>query len=283
MTLPNSSDIKISIRPLQSPEEYRAFEALQKEVWGKNLVEVITHSVAAIVQKIGGIAAGAFDEKGEMVGFVFGFTGYKDGLLVHWSHMLAVREGIRNSGVGRQLKLYQREELLKLGVEEVCWTFDPLVARNAFFNFNRLGVSAEEYVVDMYGPGDDSDLFRGLGTDRLVVVWRIAKEYIKTALDGRLAFDSHPYARSPIIVSRGVEDDSTSPPILMRDVHEERVRIEIPPDIHLVRDTSASAASAWRSMTRTAFQSALSDRYEITGFYRDKSSDRCFYCLQKRF
>jgi len=271
----------IVIRPLQSSQDYRAFEALQKEVWGNSISEVISSSMAAIVQKIGGIAAGAFDESGQMVGLVFGFTGYKDGLLVHWSHMLAVREGLRNSGVGRQLKLYQRERLLTLGVDEVYWTFDPLVARNAFFNFNRLGVSANEYVVDMYGPGDDSELFRGLGTDRLVVVWRISKEYIKSALEGRPTFDPRPYAKTPVVVSRGVEDDQTSPPVLRKDVHEERIRIEIPPDIHLVRDTSTSAASSWRSMTRTAFQCALVDHYEISGFYRDETSGRCFYCLQK--
>ena len=282
MTSPDPSDIQLVIRALLSPEDYRAFEALQREVWGKNLVEVVTPSMAAIVQKIGGIAAGAFDERGEMVGFVFGFTGCRDGLLVHWSHMLGVREGLRNSGVGRRLKLYQREELLKLGVDAMYWTFDPLVARNAFFNFNRLGVSAEEYVVDMYGAGDDSELFRGLGTDRLIVVWRIGKEYIKLALDGRLTFDSRPYSKTPVVVSRMVEDDSTSPPVLKKDVHEERIRIEIPPEIHLVRDTSASAASAWRSMTRTAFQSAFSNRYEVSGFYRDEASGRCFYCLQKR-
>jgi predicted GNAT superfamily acetyltransferase len=283
MTSPTLENTPYVIRRLESPDDYRAFEGLQKEVWGGNIAEVITPAMAAIVQKIGGIAAGAFDEDGQMVGLVFGFTGYREGLLVHWSHMLAVKEGIRNSGVGRQLKLYQREELLKLGVDEVYWTFDPLVARNAFFNFNRLGVSPEEYAVDMYGPGDDSELFRGLGTDRLVVIWRIAKEYIKSAIEGRLRFDSRPYANVPMVVSREVEGDPTSPPVLRKDVHEERIRIEIPPDIHLVRDTLGSAALAWRKMTRDAFQSAFSERYEISGFYRDESSQRCFYCLQKRF
>lgn len=273
---------QLTIRPLQTPEDFGAFEALQKGVWGENVAEVVSGSMAAIVQKIGGIAAGAFDESGQMAGLVFGFTGYKDGLLVHWSHMLAIREGIRDAGIGRQLKLYQREQLLKIGVDEVYWTFDPLVARNAFFNFNRLGVSAEEYVVDMYGPGDDSELFRGLGTDRLVVIWRISKEYIKAAIDGRLIFDSRPFAKASVVVSRLAEDDPISPPVLKTDVREERIRIEIPPDIHVVRDTSMSAASAWRNMTRKAFQSALSRHYEIAGFYRAELSGRCFYCLQKR-
>lgn len=282
MTSPRSENTPYAIRRLESPDDYHAFEGLQKEVWGGNIAEVITPAMAAIVQKIGGIAAGAFDEHGQMAGLVFGFTGYRGGHLVHWSHMLAVKEKMRNSGVGRQLKLYQREELLKLGVDEVYWTFDPLVARNAFFNFNRLGVSAEEYAVDMYGPGGDSELFRGLGTDRLVVVWQIAKEYIRAALEGRLTFDSRPYTKTPMVVSRGVEGDQTSPPVLKKDVHEERIRIEIPPDIHLVRDTSGSAALAWRKMTRSAFQTAFSEHYEIAGFYREEASERCFYCLQKR-
>ena len=269
------------IRPLQSPDDYRAFESLQKEVWGENVAEVVSGSMAAIVQKIGGIAAGAFDDSGQMVGLVFGFTGYRKGLLVHWSHMLAIREGKRDSGLGRQLKLYKREQLLKIGVDEVYWTFDPLVARNAFFNFNHLGVSADEYAVDMYGPGDDSELFRGIGTDRLIVVWKITKDYIKAVLEGRLTFDARPYVSAPFAVVRTVESDPFSQPLVNGVAGEERLRIEIPPDIHLLRDKSPGGAKAWREATRDAFVQAFAKQYEIAGFSRDNSSRRCFYCLCK--
>jgi predicted GNAT superfamily acetyltransferase len=280
MTIQRPSN-SYTIRTLGTPEDYRAFESLQREVWGSNIAEVITGSMAAVVQKIGGIAAGAFDEKGQMIGLVFGFTGFKDGLLVHWSHMLAVREGLRNSGVGRQLKLYQREQLLKLGVEEVFWSYDPLVARNASLNFDRLGVSAVEYVLNMYGPGDDSELFRGLGTDRLIVVWGIAKEYVRAVLDGRMSFHGRPFASAPLVVSRRTESDPNSPPILRAGIIADKVRIEIPEDIHLIRDTSVTVAAEWREATRKAFQSLFANQFYVAGFYRDESLARCFYCLQK--
>jgi len=274
--------IQLAIRPLETAEDYRAFEALQRETWGKNLAEVITATMARIVHKVGGIAAGAFDANGQMMGFVFGYTGVKGGIPVHWSHMLAVRESARNSGIALRLKLYQREELLKLGVKEVYWTYDPLVAKNAFINFNHLGVSVVEYAVDMYGPENDSELFRGLGTDRLVVLWHIDKEYIKAVLDGRLRFDPRPFEASPLAVGRKADTDPNSPPVLKEGSGEERIRIEIPRDIHLVRSVSGATAKAWRESTRKAFQAAFSDRYEVSGFYREELSERCFYCLHKK-
>lgn len=275
------SHLPITIRDLRSPDDLRAFENLQKEVWGEEVGEVITSSMASIVQRIGGIAAGAFDPGGALIGLIFGFTGYRGGLLVHWSHMLAVREQWRDAGIGKKLKLYQREQLLKIGVDEVYWTFDPLVARNAFFNFNHLGVSASEYGLDMYGPGDDSEMFRGLGTDRLVVVWKIAKDYIKAVLEGRLNFDARPYMTAPWAVVRSVESDPYSPPLVNGVAGEERLRVEIPPDIHLLRDKSITAAGAWREATRGVFLQAFAERYEIAGFNRDIASGRCYYCLCK--
>jgi predicted GNAT superfamily acetyltransferase len=275
------SELPFTIRDLHTSDDLRAFEALQKEIWGDQIGEVITSSLASIAQKIGGIAAGAFDSSGVLIGLVFGFTGYRNGLLVHWSHMLAVKDPWRDSGIGKKLKLYQREKLLKIGVDEVYWTFDPLVARNAFFNFHHLGVSASEYAIDMYGPGDDSELFRGIGTDRLIVVWKITKDYIKAVLEGRLTFDARPYVSAPFAVVRTVESDPFSQPLVNGVAGEERLRIEIPPDIHLLRDKSPGGAKAWREATRDAFVQAFAKQYEIAGFSRDNSSGRCFYCLCK--
>src|SRR5690606_28979184 len=101
---------------------------------------------------------------------VFGLTGLEHGRLVHWSHMLAVRPEWRDLGVGTRLKAYQREAVARLGVEVIYWSFDPLMARNAHLNLNRLGARVAEYVEDMYGA-TGSTLHAGLGTDRLVVVW----------------------------------------------------------------------------------------------------------------
>ena len=191
-------NIDIDIRPLKSQDDFYAFESLQRETWGQDLAEVVSGSLAKIVLKIGGVVAGAFDEQDRMLGFVFGFTGFTGGHPVHWSHMLAVKSENRDCGIGKSLKLYQREVLLAAGVEEVYWTFDPLVARNAHFNFNLLGVETTEYIPDMYGAGEDSELFRGIGTDRFIVVWRIASDQVKAALSQTQSRDEGSFSETPI-------------------------------------------------------------------------------------
>ena len=114
------------------------------------------------------------------MGFVFGLTGIKDDQLVNWSHMLAVRKDVRGQNVGWKLKLYQRELLLEREVEIVYWTYDPLVAKNAHINLNKLGAKIQEYVPDMYGEDTGSDLHRGLGMDRFIVAWPMATILIQS-------------------------------------------------------------------------------------------------------
>jgi predicted GNAT superfamily acetyltransferase len=280
LTPSDAYDNGVRIRSLETSEEYQAFEDFQREVWGQHLTEVVTPSLARIVQKLGGIAAGAFDERGTMIGIVFGFTGISNGRPVHWSHMLAVRNNLRDAGIGRQLKLYQRDVLLRQGIDEVFWTYDPLVARNAHLNFNSLGVEVSEYVTDMYGPGDDSELFRGIGTDRFIVVWHIGSERVRDTLAGKDSRVSEGYKDTPIALQRLREDDPNSEPSGILQLHEARLRIEIPPDIHLLRDQSVISAARWRSATRLAITGCLSAGYKIHGFVRDGQTGRCFYCLE---
>jgi predicted GNAT superfamily acetyltransferase len=276
----NANEDGVSIRPLESSEDFQAFEDLQREVWGQQLSEVVTTSLAQIVQKIGGIAAGAFDERGAMVGAVFGFTGFSNGRPVHWSHMLAVKSNVRDTGIGRKLKLHQRDVLLRSGIEEVFWTYDPLVSRNAHLNFNSLGVEVSEYVTDMYGTGEDSELFRGIGTDRFIVVWRIGSRRVESFLARERQGDVTAFQETPLSVSRVDESDPCSPPRTSKLIQVPSLRIEIPPDVHLVRDRSPSVAAEWRRVTREAFQRYLSAGYEIGMFYRDVQSGRCYYCLK---
>ncbi len=101
-------------------------------------------------------------------------TGVRDGELVHWSDMLAVRPEARDHGIGRRLKLYQRSLVAELGVTQILWTFDPLVSRNAHLNLNALGARVTDYVPDMYGADTGSALHQGIGTDRFVVAWEVS-------------------------------------------------------------------------------------------------------------
>src|SRR5919201_4895873 len=173
---PPSAPEGLHVRHVRTHEEYVSCVALQEETWGAAFSERAPAAILKVSQRLGGIAAGAFDAQDRLLGFVFGITGVEHGRLVHWSDMLAVRPEFRDHGIGRRLKEFQRDALRALGVELVYWTFDPLVARNAHLNFNRLGVRVAEYVIDMYGSDTDSALHRGLGTDRFVVAWPVAPD-----------------------------------------------------------------------------------------------------------
>ena len=115
-----------SIRPFSTIEEYRACVDLQEETWGHGFSERVSPAILKVSQMLGGVAAGAYDRDGHLVGFVYGMTGVRDGEVVHWSDMLAVKRGLRDTGLGRKLKAHQREVLLARDVTKMHWTFDPL-------------------------------------------------------------------------------------------------------------------------------------------------------------
>ena len=263
---------QVVIRPLHSDAELRQCVELQRATWGADYDDIVPSSVLKIAQKIGGVAAGAFDDDGSMLGFVFGMVGVREGRVIHWSDMLAVRADARDSGVGAQLKEFQRAAAQASGATRMYWTYDPLVARNAHLNFNRLGVSVDEYVEDMYGASE-SELHRGLGTDRFVVAWSLDGE----PRDGRVGDDGSGL-EAPVLNADGRLPQATelaafaaSPPAI--------VRVEIPSDIVQVRDAAPGEAGQWRASTRQAFQWALVNRYAVDHFLADIQRERGYYVL----
>src|SRR3954453_23974488 len=195
---------QIDIRPLRTLDELRACVSLQRETWGNEFTDVVPTSILKVSQRVGGVAAGAFDDENALLGFVYGLTGVERGRIVHWSDMLAVRPEARNIGLGRRLKEYQRQFVRELGASVIYWTFDPLVARNAHLNFNRLGVRLTEYVEDMYGV-TDSVLHGGMATDRLVVAWPTRDDEIDAGIaEAERTLDSADCRQSPIATAEWI-------------------------------------------------------------------------------
>lgn len=237
------------IRDFTSHADYAACVELQRETWGRDFNDVVPASIQQVSQKVGGVAAGAFDASGRLVGFVYGMTGVRDGRIVHWSDMLAVRPEAQNAGLGRRLKEHQRKAVAKVGGELIYWTFDPLQARNAHLNFNVFGVRAVEYVRDMYGEDTGSDLHRGIGTDRLIVAWPVKK----TALERR---------------RREIARAAASKNVL---------KIEVPRDVASLMKTNPEQARKWRETSRAALTSAMKT-HRIDGFTIEDGT-RAFYLL----
>jgi predicted GNAT superfamily acetyltransferase len=256
----------VTIRDLASLDDYAACVDLQEETWGAGFSERVPTAILRVSQMIGGVSAGAFDGSGDLVGFVFGMTGLRDGELVHWSDMLAVRERLRAQGIGARLKQYQREKVVALGVRSMLWTFDPLQARNAHFNINILGAVPISYQPDMYGSNTGSSLHGALPTDRFVVKWDLRREQAHRPGDDVVRDDD---AQLPMANPLDADGrpfvsflEMTPPP------REPGYRVGIPSDLGAVQATSADAARRWRTVVRGVMTTLLSHGYAVSGFRR---------------
>jgi predicted GNAT superfamily acetyltransferase len=170
----------IVIRRCQGIDELRACVALQKDVWNFSDAELVPLRLFVVAEKVGGQVMGAF-EGSEMVGFALSVPGTRSGHIYLHSHMLAVRKDHRNGGLGRRLKLLQREEALARGIELIEWTFDPLEIKNAYLNIEKLGAIARRYNINQYGI-TSSPLQGGLPSDRLIAEWWLKSKRVETLL-----------------------------------------------------------------------------------------------------
>jgi predicted GNAT superfamily acetyltransferase len=170
----------VVIRRCRGLEELRACVTLQKEVWNFTDAELVPLRMFVVADKIGGQVMGAF-EGNAMVGFALSVPGVRSGHPYLHSHMLAVRKDHRNSGLGRRLKLLQREDALSRGIELIEWTFDPLEIKNAYLNIEKLGAIARRYNINQYGI-TSSPLQGGLPSDRLIAEWWLKSKRVETLL-----------------------------------------------------------------------------------------------------
>ncbi len=176
----------IEIRALSTNAEFAEAVELQKRIWNFADIELLPVRLFVVANKVGGHAFGAFDDE-RMVGFLLAIPGIKRGGsgYLH-SHMLGVLPEYRDRGLGRIMKLRQRDDALARGIELVEWTFDPLELKNAFLNMEKLGAIVRRYVENQYGT-TSSPLHGGLPTDRCTAEWWVASDRVKSILAGHAA------------------------------------------------------------------------------------------------
>ena len=170
------------IRKCHQLDEMRACVAVQKEVWNFSDAELVPLRMFVVADKVGGQVIGAWErEAGEMAGFALAIPGARSGESYLHSHMLAVRRQHQNAGLGRRIKLFQRDDALARGFELIEWTFDPLEIKNAYLNIEKLGAIARRYTINQYGI-TSSPLQGGLPSDRLVAEWWLKSKRVETLL-----------------------------------------------------------------------------------------------------
>ena len=172
--------MNLTVGTVTALAEMQACFALQKEVWQFSDADLVPVRMFVVAAKIGGQVIGAFDNE-ELIGFALAIPGVRNGHGYLHSQMLAVREQYRNLGLGRRIKLAQREEALARGFHLMEWTFDPLEIKNAYLNIEKLGAIARRYNADQYGS-TSSPLQGGLPSDRLVAEWWMKSKRVEAAL-----------------------------------------------------------------------------------------------------
>jgi predicted GNAT superfamily acetyltransferase len=230
---------EITIRELASDAEMRACMDLQQRVWGTSELEVVPHHIFVVASRSGGQVLGAFARE-KIVGFVLSFPAFRLGRVYLHSHMTAVLPEFQDRGIGKQLKLAQRQDALKRNLDLIEWTFDPLQLGNANFNINHLGAVVREYLPDVYGT-TTSRLDSGLPTDRLVAEWWIRDARVEQILDG--------LALQPAAETR---------------------KVRLPSQIREIVNNDSDRARAFQEHLRLELASLFRGSFAITAFERDR-------------
>ena len=232
----------ILIRPCRGIAEFEACIQVERAVWQSADVDIIPIPLFVVASETGGQVLGAFQGT-ELVGFTMAIAGWRARKPFLHSHMTAVLDGYRDRAIGRRLKLFQREDALARGISLVEWTFDPLVTKNAYFNFMRLGAIARRYLQNAYGI-TTSPLHGSLPTDRLVAEWHLRSDRVLRLLAGKQAI----------------------PPTAKK-----AVRITMPSDVEALRISDPSRVRDLQSSVRADFQKWLGKGYSATAVEKTKS------------
>ncbi|MCM2392062.1 GNAT family N-acetyltransferase [Streptomyces sp. CWNU-1] len=256
----------VDIRSLDRVSELEAVRRLYERIWrtGENSPPVTADLLRAMA-KAGSYVSGVFDGD-ELVGSSFGFFSPPAREALH-SHIAGVLPQLRRRNVGFALKLHQRAWAMARGVNEICWTYDPLVRRNAYFNIGKLAAEPAEYLPDFYGPIDD-DINRSDDSDRILVRWHLESPDVESACAGRPRVTDAQAARAAgATVALSVS--ATGTPIAGRvDEHAHTVLVAVPEDIEALRESDPVCAARWRTAVREALDGLLADGARIRGFDR---------------
>jgi predicted GNAT superfamily acetyltransferase len=214
----------IAIRKCSALEEFHACVKLQQEIWGEADLEIEPSTMFVVAAMTGGQVLGAFDGE-KLVGFTMAVVGVRHGAVYLHSHQTGVDAGYRDRGIGRMLKLFQREQALARGIRLVEWTFDPLELKNAHFNLNRLGAICRRYIPNLYGV-TTSPLHRGMPTDRLVAEWWLDSPRVIAAIQDLApeTINAPAAIELPTDLEQRTEEDSARELAVQTRVREEFTR-----------------------------------------------------------
>jgi predicted GNAT superfamily acetyltransferase len=272
----------VQYRDLTGLEDFKAVVDLERRIWGPDYADVVPVPILAVTVRRGAILVGAFAGD-RLIGFVYSFPALKDGRPTQWSDMLGVADDHRGRGIGRRLKLLQRERALAMGVELIEWTFDPLQAINAHLNLAKLGVEVREYEQNIYGESA-SPLHRGSPTDRFLAEWWIRHARVENRIHsgGRSQSEADLLPGAHSIMAARASGEWLEPDTPDFSRTEAMLAVEIPTGFTEMLSRAPERAMAWRLATRDIFTTYFARGYRIVDFHGNRGRQKGLYLLTNR-
>lgn len=264
--------MNLEIKPIRSLYDLKRVHDIQRQTWGYRDLMVIPYTQLVSVQHSGGTLLGAY-VKGQLVGFVYGYLGMSGSSLYLFSQRMGVLPNMQSKGIGMALKLAQREQMLRQGIDLIIWTYDPLLGKNAMLNIEKLGGIVRTYVREIYGRVENP-LQAGLATDRFLCEWHLLSEHVRERIhnphqpptprdwldrdDYRLVNYANWASELPRPIAADLELDD---PVLL---------VQVPSNIQTIKRRDLAIARGWSATTRQIFESYFQHGYVITGFASEK-------------
>ena len=262
------ADTKVEIRPIRTLSDLRRCHEIQRAVWGYSDLMVFPYTILISVQHNGGVLLGAYVNN-ELVGFVIGYLGMAGAKLYLFSQRMGVLPEYQGLGLGYRLKVAQREQMLRQGIDIIVWTYDPLEGRNASLNIGKLGGVVRSYARDIYGQVQNP-LQTGLNTDRFLLEWHLMSDRVRERVRGQYqrahAADWLSGKDIPLVNYAAWEGGLPRPLAADLEVDHDHVLVQVPPDLQRIKHYDLGIAQAWRDITRRIFETYFRRGYVVAGF-----------------
>ncbi len=264
----------VKIRSINTLTDLRKCHEIQRATWGFTDLMVFPYTQLISAAHNGGVLLGAYVNE-ELVGFVYGYLGMSGSKLYHFSQRMGVLPQYQSMGIGMKLKLAQREQMLRQGIDLIVWTYDPLLGKNAALNIEKLGGFVRHYARDIYGAVNNP-LQVGLSTDRFLLEWELmsdrVRERIRSSEPRPRAEEWLKQDRHHLVNYVAWEGNLPRPVALDLEMEEDTLLVQIPPDLNAIKRIDLSVARGWRESTRDIFETYFKRGYVVTGFARSTES-----------
>lgn len=260
----------IKIRPINTLTDLRKCHEIQRATWGFTDLMVFPYTQLISAAHNGGTLLGAYDGL-NLVGFVYGYLGMSGSKLYLFSQRMGVLPSYQSAGIGMKLKLAQRDQMLRQGIDMIVWTYDPLLGKNASLNIEKLGGIVRHYARDIYGAVSNP-LQVGLSTDRFLLEWELMSDRVRQRIRSK---EPRPLAEMWLKNNHHhfvnyVTWDSDLPRPIASDLEmdDPALLVQIPYDLNMIKKMDLGLARGWRESTRDIFETYFRRGYVVTGFAR---------------